>query len=300
MYFVVVPEGFGDEEPDIQLDSNLNHSRVVDDWVFVSGSVLSGAERGDVSVEMAFDSNAFNQSSLVRYGMRDDFTWNQSDDLCDDESMPDYGPNSNIPETQKCAGTDFTLGLKIKDQYSNESNRVHLWLKVSEGDGRNPIYHYIIINLAACSGATLPDEAVNEEVEWIWNAATKQCELPDGWEVQRDENGNITGVNKQSEDKSSGSGGGFMEDNMILVIGGGLGLVIIILLSVLILGKGDDEEAQFSASAAGHQVGAVQMDPMEAYVQQLIAQGYPEETARTYAAQYAAHFQQQAAAGYQQ
>ena len=36
-----------------------------------------------------------------------------------------------------------------------------------------------------------------------------------------------------------------------------------------------------------------QMDPMEAYVQQLIAQGYPEETARAYAQQYAAHFQQQ-------
>ncbi len=300
MYFVVVPEGFGDEEPDIQLDSSLNHSRVVDDWVFVSGSVLSGAERGDVSVEMAFDSNAFNQSSLVRYGMRDDFTWNQSDDLCDSESLPDYGPDSSIPSTQKCAGTDFTLGLKIQDQYTNESNKVHLWLKVSEGDGRNPIYHYIIINLAACSGATLPDEAVNEEVEWIWNAATKQCELPDGWDVERDADGNIIGVNKQSEDKSSGGGGGFLEDNMILVIGGGLGLVIIILLSILVLGKGDDDEAQFSASAAGHQMGAVQMDPMEAYVQQLIAQGYPEDTARAYAAQYASHFQQQAAAGYQQ
>jgi RNA polymerase subunit RPABC4/transcription elongation factor Spt4 len=36
------------------------------------------------------------------------------------------------------------------------------------------------------------------------------------------------------------------------------------------------------------------MDPMEAYVQQLIAQGYPEETARAHAAQYAGHFQQQA------
>jgi len=32
---------------------------------------------------------------------------------------------------------------------------------------------------------------------------------------------------------------------------------------------------------------------MEAYVQQLIAQGYPEETARQYAEQYASHFQQQ-------
>jgi hypothetical protein len=35
-----------------------------------------------------------------------------------------------------------------------------------------------------------------------------------------------------------------------------------------------------------------QMDPMEQYVQQLIAQGYPEETARAYAQQYSGHFQQ--------
>ena len=34
--------------------------------------------------------------------------------------------------------------------------------------------------------------------------------------------------------------------------------------------------------------GAMQEDPVEQYVQQLIAQGYPEDTARAYAAQYAA------------
>ena len=48
----------------------------------------------------------------------------------------------------------------------------------------------------------------------------------------------------------------------------------------------------FSATAAGY-AGVAQMDPMEQYVQQLIAQGYPEETARAYAQQYAGHFQQQ-------
>ena len=47
----------------------------------------------------------------------------------------------------------------------------------------------------------------------------------------------------------------------------------------------------FSATAAGY-AGVAEMDPMEQYVQQLIAQGYPEETARAYAQQYAGHFQQ--------
>ncbi|GIR67296.1 MAG: hypothetical protein CM15mP71_5220 [Candidatus Poseidoniales archaeon] len=39
--------------------------------------------------------------------------------------------------------------------------------------------------------------------------------------------------------------------------------------------------------------GVARWNPMEQYVQQLIAQGYPEETARAYAQQYAGHFQQQ-------
>ena len=56
--------------------------------------------------------------------------------------------------------------------------------------------------------------------------------------------------------------------------------------------ESDAYQQDFNAAAAGY-AGVAEMDPMEQYVQQLIAQGYPEETARTYAAQYAGHFQQQ-------
>jgi hypothetical protein len=165
---------------------------------------------------------------------------------------------------------------------------------VSEGDDGNwAIYKYVTINLAACNGALLSDDAVNAGVEWIWNPATKECELPEGWEVETDSEGNIIGIKEVTEDKQSGKGDGFFADNMLLVVGGGLGLVIIILLSVLVLGKGGDDEDTFGAEAGGHMGVAVEMDPMEAYVQQLIAQGYPEDTARAYAAQYASHFQQQ-------
>lgn len=296
MYFVVVPDGFGDEPPEVDLDSSLNNSRVVDDWVFVSGQVTAGAEKGDVTVEMAFDSNTFNQSSWTRRTMKDDFTWNETEDLCDSESLEDYGPDSSTPVSQQCEGTEFTLGLKIQDYYTNKSEQVTLYIKISEGDDRFTIYNYITINLAACNGASLPDDAVNDGVDWIWNAATKECELPEGWDVERDDNGSITGVSKQEQTEEKSSGGGFLEDNMMLVIGGGLGLVIIILLSILVLGKGGDDEDQFSVAGAGAM--PAQMDPMEAYVQQLIAQGYPEETARAYAAQYASHFQQQQQPGY--
>ena len=76
---------------------------------------------------------------------------------------------------------------------------------------------------------------------------------------------------------------------------------MIVILSLFFVLRGNDEEdvmgdsqmsGDFSATAAGYG-GVAQMDPMEQYVQQLIAQGYPEETARTYAQQYAGHFQQQ-------
>ena len=74
-------------------------------------------------------------------------------------------------------------------------------------------------------------------------------------------------------------------------------LVIISLFFVLRGGKEDDiidsgVSGDFGATAVGY-AGVAQMDPMEQYVQQLIAQGYPEETARAYAQQYAGHFQQQ-------
>ncbi len=88
----------------------------------------------------------------------------------------------------------------------------------------------------------------------------------------------------------------------MLYLGGGIGLLLIVLLSLFFVMRGGTEDeamgldtqmgGDFTATAAGY-AGVAQMDPMEQYVQQLIAQGYPEETARTYAQQYAGHSQQQ-------
>jgi hypothetical protein len=295
MFFIVVPEGFGDDAPKVDVGKSINNSRVVDDWVFIDVNVLSGAERGDVRVQMAFDHNAFNASLSTRYTMQTTkYTYNQTDRLCDPDSMEDYGPASSAPTTEQCVGSDFTLGLKLEDKYTNKSEKLTLYVLVTEGDGDTGwvIYQYVTINLAACNGQSLPDEAVSEGAEWIWNPSTKECEAPEGWTLIVGENGETT-VQKVSDDTSSKQDGGFLEDNLMLVAGGGLGLVIIVILSMMVLGKNGDEDGDFSAAVGGHQM-AVAMDPMEAYVQQLIAQGYPEETARAYAAQYAGHFQQQA------
>ena len=65
----------------------------------------------------------------------------------------------------------------------------------------------------------------------------------------------------------------------------GIVLVVVVLFTLLFIRKGsEDDTKDFSVDASGF--GGV-MDQTEQYVQQLIAQGYPEETARAYAQQYA-------------
>jgi hypothetical protein len=66
-------------------------------------------------------------------------------------------------------------------------------------------------------------------------------------------------------------------------------LLVIVVTLLLVRGRGGD-----STTDAGTFGGDVaEMDPVEAYVQQLVAQGYPEETARAYAQQYYAQAAQQ-------
>ena len=65
MYFSVVPEGFGDAEPTIQLDLSLNGTQVITDTITLSGTILDGAEQGDVYVEAAFEESTFDQTAVV-------------------------------------------------------------------------------------------------------------------------------------------------------------------------------------------------------------------------------------------
>jgi len=104
-------------------------------------------------------------------------------------------------------------------------------------------------------------------------------------------NSNLAASNVASDD--SGSGG--LSSTLIYVIAGVLGLVVVGVLIMFVFGRGggsgSDGDLRAAVSGGGVAVGTVgTMDPMEAYVQQLVAQGYPEETARAYAVHY---FQQQ-------
>ena len=54
MYFTVVPEGYGDAEPTVQIDFGLNGTQLDSDTITLR-SILDGAEQGDVYVEAALD-----------------------------------------------------------------------------------------------------------------------------------------------------------------------------------------------------------------------------------------------------
>ena len=276
MYFSVVPEGFGDAEPTVQLDLSLNGTQVVTDTITLSGTILDGAEQGDVYVEAALDESTFDQTAVAKYTLQLEGKWAKSEALGDQD--------------------DFSLTLTISDLFTNETDfDRRIYLKIYEGDDKRwPIIYDIQIVLPACQGITPPTEVVDAEPDayWIWNATTSTCEWS-GEYIDSDGDG-IPDKAPESDELAA------EEDNLMLYLGGGIGLAVLVILSLFFVLRGGKEGDiidssmgdDFGATAAGY-AGVAQMDPMEQYVQQLIAQGYPEETARAYAQQYAAHFQQQ-------
>jgi hypothetical protein len=275
MYFSVVPEGFGDAAPEVQIDLSSNGSKVTGDTITISGNVLSGSEQGDVYIEVALSEDAFSQAAAIRYILQVDGKWSRSDAL---------GNNDG-----------FELTLKIDDLFNNVTNIQRVYVQIYEGDSdhRWTVTKWIEIRLAACQGLEAPSEVLAAEPDayWIWE--NDECIWSGDYEIAFDSDGNpiVTAPESKTDGANSGSG------DLLLYAGGGFALVLIIILSLFFVMKGgsDDEtdayQQDFNATAADYG-GVAQLDPMEQYVQQLIAQGYPEETARAYAAQYAGHFQQ--------
>jgi len=156
-------------------------------------------------------------------------------------------------------GSEFSLKLKIEDLYNENGSIQTIYLKVVEGDGQTwTLYQQIDINLPPV------DSNVDPCVE---NPDAEGCETD-------------TNTDTQGE-------GGMASILLYAGIGAAI-LLVIFILSLLVIRsrRGGSEDVTGFAGVAG-------MDPMEAYVQQLIAQGYPEDTARQYAQQYAGHFQDQ-------
>ena len=161
MYFVVVPEGFGDAEPTIQLDLGLNGTEVSSDTITLSGTVLDGAERGDVYVEVALNQTAFNQSAVSKYMLSIEGKWSRSNALDNDDV--------------------FQLSLNIEDLFDNTTKNQRVFIMHYEGfypDERWKTFRWIDIILPACRGVEVPMNVLEAEPEayWIWNTDISGCE----------------------------------------------------------------------------------------------------------------------------
>jgi hypothetical protein len=190
-----------------------------------------------------------------------------------DEATLDLLPSQKFPKKTEGAynsisglgdGDSFSIDLDISELYTESGSSQTIYIKITEGDGdRYTIYKSIDINL-------VPRTANNGDVDCDAEPEHDDC-------------------------KAGQTGKGGESSNNMMFIGIGVGaivlLIVVILTMMLVRGRGGDS----SSTATGDDgFGAVaEMDPVEAYVQQLVAQGYPEETARAYAQQYYAQSAQQ-------
>jgi hypothetical protein len=237
LYFVVVPEDYGDDAPTWSIDSPLSGSTQNGDYVYINGSVLSGSENDDVQIEVSLDPSILNASLTEKLQNINDGNYATQNGLGD--------------------GDGFSLQLKLEDLFTNESQTKTIYLKIVEGNGQTwTLYHQIDINLPPL---------VEDVDPCIADPNAAGCSGGGG---------------------AQGGGDGGM--GMMLYAGiGAIALLVIVIATLLVLRMRSGKEEVVTDFG-----GVEDMDPMEAYVQQLIAQGYPEETARAYAQQYSGHFQE--------
>ena len=262
MYFVVVPEGYGDEIPVVQYNDFENTSVGVSESTYtITGTILSGSETGEVYVEAAFSRSDFSASAIEKYNLITDNKFDRSEALADSES--------------------FELTLNIDEFYSNTSEVVEIWVRVYEGDDErwsDDLTKMVLINLKQCRGVLANESALAAGGDFVWNATTSECDWIGEWAYDPTSGTwSEPTTDNQGEDESDDS-------NLMLIVAIIASVLVLLLVSVFFLRSGSgDKIDNLSAAAAGY---GQEMDMTEQYVQQLIAQGYPEETARAYAAQY--------------
>jgi len=227
MYFIVVGENDGDEEPAWVFSSPRPSDSQSGDDVTIVGSILGGAENSDVKIEVSLDPLILDYTPTQKITQKTIGKYNVSDSLGD--------------------GSGFSMTLDISDLYSISGQQATLYFRITEGDGtRYTLTEEIVINL-------LPKDI---------------CEIdPDDSSCASSESGGISPI--------------------ILGVGGLIAIFAIIGVTLLLRsGSGKDSDSDVVEQFGGVE----QMDPVEAYVQQMVASGYDEQTARQYAEQYYASY----------
>ncbi len=172
MYFVVVPEDYGDQEPLIQFDMSNNMTSTIANTITINGTVLSGSETGEVYAEAAFSMDDFTASAITKYNLLAGGLFSRSNALSDSDS--------------------FSLTLSLEEFYTNHSEAVQIFIRTYEGaDERWLTYHWFEITLMACQGVVAPEDAISAGGEFVldadgecqWNGAWTYDSLTGQWEA---------------------------------------------------------------------------------------------------------------------
>ena len=221
---------------------------------------------GDAAPEVQFDSIAtadgesFNGLESDIINITGTVVDNDASADCDvkvEASLDDlsiFGKSDGIKTAQKALGRfDWQEGLCDGDQYFLTLNISHKYLETEGNVG--------VIHIRLTEGAYVVDDQITL------------------YTVPRS--------NEEQGGNAEGSG-----DTSTLMFAGIGALLLIAVLGVTMMfmrGRGGSDQ-QDSVESFG---GVEQMDPVEAYVQQLVAQGYDEQMARQYATQYYAQYYDQ-------
>ena len=234
IFFEVVGELFGDEEPELSFDSV---------------STADGESFG------ALDSDIINITGTV--------TDNDAGSECDvkvEASLDDtsiFDKSNGIKTAQKALGRfDWQENLCDGDTYSLTLNISHLYMEDLGNAG--------IIHIRVTEGSYVVEETIQL---YTVPRPTDPCVIDPA--------------------SCEGDSGGAIGTVVIAGIGAVLVIVVLGVTMLFIRGRKKGDSGQDSVESFG---GVEQMDPVEAYVQQLVAQGYEEQMARQYATQYYAQY----------
>ena len=170
MYFVVVPNDWGDDEPVFQFDASDNMTSTDADVFYINGTLVSGSETGEVYVEGAFSMDDFDKSAVEKYNLIVAGHFKRSEALSDSDS--------------------FSMQLSLNGLYTNLSETIHVYIKTYEGDDQRWVaYHWFEITLMACQGLVAPEDAISAGGEFVldpdgecqWDGAWTYDPLSDVW-----------------------------------------------------------------------------------------------------------------------
>ncbi|RAH14343.1 MAG: hypothetical protein CMB56_005490 [Methanobacteriota archaeon] len=235
IYFQVVSPDLVDEPPTWEYEDSiscgvqknnpctLDETENSDEFLEFTVSITGGVESQGVYIEVS----TMDPKTLV---------------TADKAKMQTAGTYAASSENQIGSKSNFRLNITNSYGDIDTSNTITIYIRVTEGQSYDLSESFTISLVNNLIDESDEDESINE------------------------------GTNSNTDTQSSNTANS-------LILFGGIGVFIIMTLILTLLfvrRRGDSDEGSFGGNF--HEI-----DEVEVYVQQLVAQGYPEETARSYA-----------------